>query len=298
MSYKQGFAFIDYADKRDAEDAISSMNGKTLAGRTITVELSGRPPKQERVDDRAFDHRDDRADPRGTFGATGGGNSRSQGSSDIATRNLFVANIPEHLSEVDVEQYFAQYGQVQVVKFLPQKSDTRAAFVDFATIADARDAHDSINMIAGYKLRTDYNRRGQPSGSYQGGGDSSRNRRVSYDNGSMLLRFDDRPRYDDRSHYDDRPPPRYDGRVRYEERPPPPRYDDRYEPFVQRYDDRRYDDYRIQSLERERDRVYYDRPLASRYEERSRHDDRSPLLRYSDRPRYEDRTHYDDDYRR
>ena len=108
MSYKQGFAFIDYADKRDAEDAIASMNGKQLAGRTITVELSGRPPKQER-DDRGFDRGrgdDYRADPRGSFGGTGGGNSRSQGSSDTATRNLFVANIPETLSEADVEHHF------------------------------------------------------------------------------------------------------------------------------------------------------------------------------------------------
>ena len=76
------------------------MNGKELGGRTITVELSGRPPKG----DRPARQDDYRSDGRGSFG--GGGGRGAQGSSDVATKNLFVANIPETLNEGDVEQHF------------------------------------------------------------------------------------------------------------------------------------------------------------------------------------------------
>merc|ERR1740115_276434 len=40
ISYKQGFAFIDYEDTNDASDAISNKDGQTMWGRKISVELS------------------------------------------------------------------------------------------------------------------------------------------------------------------------------------------------------------------------------------------------------------------
>lgn len=125
MSYKQGFAFVDYADHKDAADAIQSMNGKQLGGRMITVEISGRPPRNERPahardgpgggspamprgnDDMMRSSSDMRSDTRGGFGGFGA-NSRSQSSSDIATRNLFVANIPETLNEEDIRNHFSR----------------------------------------------------------------------------------------------------------------------------------------------------------------------------------------------
>ena len=83
----------------------------------------------------------------------------SMSSSDMATRNLFVGNIPPDVTEMEVQNHFAKYGQITGVKFLPKKSDTIAAFVDFNDVMDARAAHDAINMLAGMKLRTDYNQR-------------------------------------------------------------------------------------------------------------------------------------------
>ena len=221
------------------------MNGKNLGGRTITVELSGRPPKEgeaggpPRRDDRSRGPppRDDyRADQRGSFGGAGGGNSRSLGSSDTATRNIFVANIPPETTEQDVQAHFSKYGPVLGVKFLPKKSDTIAAFVDFQNVDDAREAHDSVNMINGIKIRTDYNTRranNPPPG------------------GPSLDRYDDRDRGPPpRDSYYDRAPPaaaRY--RDEYEDRGPPPRYRDDPPP--------RY-------------REEYDRPPPPRYEVRDR----------------------------
>jgi hypothetical protein len=127
------------------------MNGKQLAGRTITVELSGRPPKEGKAP-AAGGRRDDdyRADRQGNFG--GGGGGRTLGSSDTATKNLFVGNIPPDATEMDVQNHFSRYGPVQGVKFLPKKSDTIAAFVDFQNIDDARAAHDSSNEVSGSTL--------------------------------------------------------------------------------------------------------------------------------------------------
>ena len=279
ISYKQGFAFIDYADQRDAEDAIQSMNGKQLGNRTITVELSGRPPRGDKPGGGPPGRDDDmRSDTRGGFGGYGG-NSRSHGSSDIATRNLFVANIPETLSEDDVMHHFGKFGQVQTVKFLPQKSDTRAAFVDFQNVEDAREAHSNPIVINGSKLRTDYNRRGESGGkgggAPPGGGGYGYDR--GYDRGPPPPRYDDRgppPRYEERR-YDERPPPqpRYEER-RYNDRGPP-RYDDRYDQPPRYPDDRRYDDRRPAYGERERDYP------SARYDER-------PPPRFDDR-RYDDR---------
>jgi hypothetical protein len=150
------------------------MNGKQLGGRTITVELSGRPPK-DGEGGRAPPKRDydDRADTRGAFAGAGGGNSRSMGSSDVATRNLFVANIPPETSEGEVQAHFSKYGAVLGVKFLPKKLDTIAAFVDFQNLEDARDAHEAVNTICGIKVRTGYKAHappppgcGEPRGGY------------------------------------------------------------------------------------------------------------------------------------
>ena len=247
-----------------AQDAITSMNGKQLHGRTVTVELSGRPPK-DGVPPPGRGGGGFRDEPRGDYG--GGPPSRGGPSNDMATRNLFVGNIPPDVSESDVQHHFSKFGNVTGVKFLPKKSDTIAAFVDFHSVEDARDAHDALNMLGGMKLRTDYNNRGARPPAPRDD------------------RYDARPppRYDDR--YDDRPPPapRYDERPppRYEERgpPPPQRYDDRYDdrgpPPPQRYDDRRG------PPERERD--YYDErrgpPPPQRYDDRG-----PPPPRYDQRP--------------
>lgn len=125
------------------------MNGKQLSGRTITVETSGRPPKDGKPPPGPGDRppRDERSDPRGSFGGGGGGNSRSMASSDNATRNLFVGNIPPDVTEADVMTHFSKYGHVSGVKFLPKKSDTVAAFVDFQTVEEAREAHDAVNNV-------------------------------------------------------------------------------------------------------------------------------------------------------
>jgi len=210
------------------------------------------------------------------------------GSSDTATRNIFVANIPPETTEQDVQAHFSKYGPVLGVKFLPKKSDTIAAFVDFQNVDDAREAHDSVNMINGIKIRTDYNTRrannpppGGPSLDRYDDRDRGPPPRDSYYDRAPPAAARYRDEYEDRGpppRYRDDPPPRY--REEYD-RPPPPRYEDRYNdrgPPPRGYDDRdargpppRYDD---------REREYYGErggPPPSRYD--------VPPPRYDDRYR-------------
>ncbi|KAL1508441.1 hypothetical protein AB1Y20_004544 [Prymnesium parvum] len=273
ISYKQGFAFIDFQDKIGAEDAIDGMNGKKFFGRSLTVEKSGKAPRGDRQDPSdarrhspapRSEHNSD--DYRPSRQPDSRGNLRNPNSSEDATRNLFVANIPEEMNEQDVTDHFSQYGRVAMVKFLPQKSETRAAFVDFEEIADAREAHNADNTLKGMRLRTDYNRRGQGGGGRRDDrGPPPRRPSPRYDDRRYSDRGPPPPRYDDR--YDDRPSYRNTNRDFYDRGPPPPRYDDR------RYDGRddRY---------RERDH-YYDRPPPMRggYDDRRPYHDAGPPRR-------------------
>jgi arginine/serine-rich splicing factor 4/5/6 len=42
ISLKNGFAFIEYEDYRDADDAIENMDGKTFEGQKLTVQHAGK----------------------------------------------------------------------------------------------------------------------------------------------------------------------------------------------------------------------------------------------------------------
>ena len=47
---KTGFAFIEYGEMRDAEDAVAGVNGTDFAGRSLRVEIArGRDKKAEGV---------------------------------------------------------------------------------------------------------------------------------------------------------------------------------------------------------------------------------------------------------
>lgn len=50
INIKRGYAFLDFANKRDAEDAIRDLSGEMLLGRRITVQLAmGEPVGYDRV---------------------------------------------------------------------------------------------------------------------------------------------------------------------------------------------------------------------------------------------------------
>jgi len=336
ISYKQGFAFIDFEDTADASDAISKTDGQTMWGRRVSVELS----KDAKTLAEQGDKRHERPPLRRGDGRSpeGGGPPPGRVGGDAqGIKNLFVANIPEGVTEADVQDHFAQYGPVTVVKFLPQKGSAKSGFVDFTTAEDATRAHEGENVVGGSKLRTDYNRpesrRGQNSqggggggdrgggdrgGGDRGGGDRGGGDRGGGDRGYDYDRRDrdmdrdrDRDREYDRREYDRREYDRRELDRREYERRDLDRYDERRDfgrpdPYArEREHDRRMDDRRPHD---DYDRREYGRPPPPRYDDR-RYDDYDrrdtgrgppPPARYEER-RYDEpqpRREYDDYDRR
>ena len=155
IAYKQGFAFIDFDDTRDAQDAISKMSGAETWGRRLQVEFArdkgnDRGPRPDR-------YADDRGPPRPAGKPYHPNGPRNANSAAGPTRNLFVANIPSAASEGDVQDLFEKCGRVTAVKFLPQKGDAKAGFVDFENTDGAEQAFRQEQLLMGNKLRMDYN---------------------------------------------------------------------------------------------------------------------------------------------
>ena len=64
----RGFAFVEFATPEEAQKAVEAMNGKSIDGRALTVNIAR--PKEERP-------RSDRG-PRRDFGGGGGGGRRDR----------------------------------------------------------------------------------------------------------------------------------------------------------------------------------------------------------------------------
>ncbi|KAG9402121.1 hypothetical protein AC1031_007822 [Aphanomyces cochlioides] len=62
-----GFAFVDFEDPRDADDAIKDMDGKELLGERIRVQMARGGVRRGGRDDRDRSYRDGSSDRRTTF---------------------------------------------------------------------------------------------------------------------------------------------------------------------------------------------------------------------------------------
>jgi len=65
ITLKNGFGFVEFEDRRDAEDACGELNGQRLAGEKVVVELAGRDNRRQ--------HSRSRSRERGGGGGGGGG---------------------------------------------------------------------------------------------------------------------------------------------------------------------------------------------------------------------------------
>ncbi|KAG7395437.1 hypothetical protein PHYBOEH_003763 [Phytophthora boehmeriae] len=158
-SVKKGYAFVHYEQLQDAETAVQEMNDKELGGRRLRVAFavsSGFPPRRF----------DGPPPPQSQAQAPPPMKHRSPRFGGNVSANLFVANIPSHIKMSQLDQAFAQFGEVKNVKILPQaRADApMSAFVDYADVEAAQKAHSATIMVAGQHLRTDYNFRKSKNG--------------------------------------------------------------------------------------------------------------------------------------
>jgi RNA recognition motif-containing protein len=188
---KKGYAFVHYEQLEDAEMAVREMNDKELGGRRLRVAFAVSHGTQRRFDGppgpppMALERR-----PPGPPLLH---SPRLPASS--ASPNLFVANIPPHIRMSQLDEAFAEFGEVKNIKVLPQARPDApmSAFVDYTDVVSAQKAHSATILVENQHLRTDYNFRKN-----RGGDGPKRMSRGSFDgNGS----YDGeerggRPRYD------------------------------------------------------------------------------------------------------
>ncbi|ETI54674.1 hypothetical protein F441_02501 [Phytophthora nicotianae CJ01A1] len=191
---KKGYAFVHYEQLEDAEMAVQEMNDKELGGRRLRVAFAVSHGTQRRFDGPPPPMQNNAPPPL----------LHSPRFPVNASPNLFVANIPPHIKMSELDQAFAQFGEVKNVKVLPQARPDApmSAFVDYSDVSSAQKAHSATIIVAGQHLRTDYNFRKNKSegprrvnrGSFDGSGgydDEERggSRYDSYD--SRKSRYDD-----------------------------------------------------------------------------------------------------------
>lgn len=153
VSMKNGYAFVEFDDHRDADDAVYELNGKELLGDRVTVERARGTP-------RGSDQW------RGRDGGSGRGyGGPPRGRSDIPrgrdkygppTRTeyrVIVENLSSRCSWQDLKDYMRKAGEVTYAdahKLVPNEG-----VVEFATYSDMRNAIEKLDdtEINGRRIR-------------------------------------------------------------------------------------------------------------------------------------------------
>ncbi|XP_054270171.1 serine-arginine protein 55 isoform X4 [Macrosteles quadrilineatus] len=156
VAMKNGFAFVEFDDHRDADDAVYELNGKELLGERVIVEYA-----------RGTARRGDR-----TFGGSSRRRSswygkepdyRSNDRYGPPTRTeyrLIVENLSSRVSWQDLKDYMRQAGEVTYAD--AHKDRRNEGVVEFATHSDMKNALDKLDdtELNGRRIRLVEDRRG------------------------------------------------------------------------------------------------------------------------------------------
>jgi len=129
---KLGYAFVEFDDKHDADDAVYELNRKEFFGSRITVEHATGTPKEDlprdggsgdrRDRDRGYDrgyNRDRFNDRRGFRGDDrhgGGGGSGARRRPYNTEWRIIVTNLSSRVGWQDLKDYFRAAGEVTFTK--------------------------------------------------------------------------------------------------------------------------------------------------------------------------------------
>ncbi|XP_065060913.1 serine-arginine protein 55-like [Rhopilema esculentum] len=143
INLKNGFAFVEFDDYRDADDAVYELNHKELLGTRIALEHA-RPNKEK------YDRRDrfDRYGGGGGGGRGGGFRFRDKYGSPYNTDyRVIVENLSTRAGWQDLKDYFRQHGEVTFTKCHREK--VGEGVVEFARYSDVKE---SIRKLDGTEL--------------------------------------------------------------------------------------------------------------------------------------------------
>lgn len=163
ISLKNGYGFVDFDDVRDAEDAAADLDGKSMRGDRIRVELAHTPREKERA----------RKDGRGGGGGRGGDRyerrrspPRRSGNPPGARTNyrVIVENLSSRTSWQDLKDYFRKAGDITYTS--AHKIRECEGLVEFADKDGMRYALDKLDgeELDGKKIRLVEEKRGGGGG--------------------------------------------------------------------------------------------------------------------------------------
>jgi len=127
---KQGYGFVIFDDRRDADDAVYELHDKELLGSRLQIEFA---KQQAQPGDRDFRGR---SPPRGSGG--GGGFSSKYGRPYNTEYRVLVQNLSTRCSWQDLKDYFRQSGEVTFAKCNREKMGE--GVVEFASSSDMKNA--------------------------------------------------------------------------------------------------------------------------------------------------------------
>ncbi|XP_015127398.1 serine-arginine protein 55 isoform X11 [Diachasma alloeum] len=191
VAMKNGFAFVEFDDYRDADDAVYELNGKELLGERITVERARGTPRgsdQWRYGDSRGGHGDSRRSRDDTRHDRYGPPTRTE-------YRLTVENLSTRVSWQDLKDYMRQAGEVTYADAHKQRRNE--GVVEFATYSDLKNAIDKLDdtELNGRRIRlVEDKRRGRRSRS-----SSSRSRSRSRSHSRRRSRSRSRSRRSSRS---------------------------------------------------------------------------------------------------
>ncbi|KAK5644870.1 hypothetical protein RI129_006170 [Pyrocoelia pectoralis] len=172
VAMKNGFAFVEFDDYRDADDAVYELNGKELLGERVSVERARGTPRgsdQWRGSGRGY------GPPRGRSRDNRDPDMRSHDRYGPPTRTeyrLIVENLSSRVSWQDLKDYMRQSGEVTYADAHKQKRNE--GVVEFASYSDMKNALDKLDdtELNGRRIRLVEDRRRGGGGG--GGGRRSR----------------------------------------------------------------------------------------------------------------------------
>ena len=133
-----GFGFLEFRNKRNAQAALSAMDGHKLDGHELLI----------RTSHKAIDAAEERRKEDQAKKMAGG------------KTKIIIKNLPFEASKKDVRSLFGSYGQLRSVR-VPQRFDSSTrgfAFADFVTAREAESALDALRdtHLLGRRLVLDF----------------------------------------------------------------------------------------------------------------------------------------------